>query len=59
MNTLIKVSLWGNKSDLSFSAGDSQSTLDNLFKEMDELRSYILVDDLDEACDKYLTGFVF
>ena len=42
---LIKISLWGNKCDLSISAGSSQSFHHDPMTQIDEFESRLLVDD--------------
>uniref|UniRef100_A0A8D0GLL3 Sugar phosphate phosphatase n=1 Tax=Sphenodon punctatus TaxID=8508 RepID=A0A8D0GLL3_SPHPU len=44
---LIQVSLWGNKCDLSFSAGKESSQKSNLLKALEDLKSFILVDNME------------
>jgi hypothetical protein len=52
----IQVCLWGNKADLSLSGGDPHFMSNTLFKELDDLRSNVLVDHIDLVCD-YLQGY--
>jgi uncharacterized protein with ATP-grasp and redox domains len=53
----IQVCLWGNKADLSLSGGDPHFMSNTLFKELDDLRTNVLVDHIDLLSD-YLIGFV-
>ena len=46
---LIKLSLWGNKCDLSISAGTSQNFHHDPLQQIHELESHLLVDDSEKA----------
>jgi len=48
---LIKISLWGNKCDLSISAGSSQSFHHDPMAQIDEFKSRLLVDDSKKVID--------
>ncbi|KAI6237106.1 Sugar phosphate phosphatase [Aphelenchoides besseyi] len=51
ISRLIQVCLWGNKADLSLSGGDSAQMSETLFKELDDMRGNILVDDIDATIE--------
>jgi len=51
---LLRISLWGNKADLSLSGSDPHQMSSTLFHQLEEMESNILVNDLDRACDSYL-----
>ena len=48
---LIKISLWGNKCDLSISAGTSQSFHHNPMEQVDTLESHLLVDHSEKVAE--------
>lgn len=48
---LIKISLWGNKCDLSISAGTSQSFHHNPMEQVNALESHLLVDHSEKVTD--------
>ncbi|XP_050805649.1 damage-control phosphatase ARMT1 isoform X1 [Gopherus flavomarginatus] len=45
---LLQVSLWGNKCDLSFSAGEDNFQKASSLKSLDNLKTFILVDDMED-----------
>lgn len=51
-----KISLWGNKCDLSLTGGDPHSMSATIFHELEELEPNILVNDLGKAIDRHLLG---
>ena len=51
---LLKISLWGNKCDLSISAGTSQSFHHDPLEQIDLFKSRLLVDDSDDIVDYIL-----
>jgi len=54
--TLIRISLWGNKCDLSISAGSKQSASGNIIEQLNYLESNILVDSSHRAWQCLSTG---
>ncbi|KAG7275354.1 hypothetical protein CRUP_007910 [Coryphaenoides rupestris] len=53
---LLQVSLWGNKCDLSISAGQENSQKVNPIDSLADLRPYILVDDSSSAWSALISG---
>ncbi|XP_054252496.1 damage-control phosphatase ARMT1 isoform X1 [Indicator indicator] len=45
---LLQVSLWGNKCDLSFSAGEDRSQKSSLLQSLEDMIPYILVNDMEK-----------
>ncbi|XP_054990889.1 damage-control phosphatase ARMT1 [Sorex araneus] len=43
----LQISLWGNKCDLSFSGGESSSQRTNVISSVDDLKPFILVNDME------------
>ena len=48
---LLKISLWGNKCDLSISAGSSQNFASDPLHQIEEYESNLLVDDTEKVVD--------
>lgn len=53
---LLKISLWGNKCDLSISAGTSNSFHHDPLAQIDELKSHLLVDDTKHVIELFKHG---
>lgn len=49
-----KVSLWGNKCDLSISAGTENSQKDDSLGQLSVLKSFLLVDETVKVWDKFI-----
>ena len=48
----LQISLWGNKCDLSISAGTENSQQDDSLSQLSSLKSYLLVDDTTKVWNK-------
>ncbi|XP_036349943.2 damage-control phosphatase ARMT1 [Ochotona princeps] len=48
LSKLLQISLWGNRCDLSISGGESSSQKSDLLNSLEDLKPFILVNDLDQ-----------
>ena len=48
-STLMEVALWGNRNDLSLSAGETESKVQDIMEDLKQLKTHILVDDIHQV----------